>query len=748
MGPDAPRGERLANWAAPALVALVAFLPFARGLLSGASFYFRDLSRHFFPLRLFVAEGLRQGELRYWNPLVHEGEPLPLPPLSYLPDLAHALYPSEWSFSLLLALHVPLAALFFFALARELGLARAAAAGGAAAYALGGFALSAINLYVYAQAMAWAPLVLRGFLRTARGTWRDAALAALALGIALTTSGVEVVAQTVLIGLVLVWPVTPSPRWGRLASVVALGAGLAAYTLLPVSGLVAQSAREGGFPTEVVLSHSVHPLAFVQVFVAGFFGDPAHLAGRFWGQRFFPLGFPYLVSLYLGAAVLTLAALGALEGRVLRRPLVLLAFLAALVCLGHWAGLDAIVEWLEPLRRFRYPSKAFFTVHFAIALLAALGLDSVHRGGEPRPRRRLTLLALLAGSLLAAAPLLPDLLPGRTRWFAAGFFPPEMPWGLRLDRLKFMAADAAQGGVVALALAGVAYAAWRRRLSGAAAAAIMAALVTADLLRAGAGLNAMVTPSFYTLSPEMTALAPRFREAGGRVFTCDVSQSAAYLAAREAIGERQEAWSFALLRETLTPFFNLSAGVPTALSLDLTMLAPRTRVASPDEAACRDLASLLPRLREAAVTHLLSLDRLESDELRLAAPVSPAAVRPLAVYVYSLRDPRPRVEIAGGSARLVREGSGSLEVEVEAPAAGTLVLRQTPAPGWRARIDGRDTPLLITEKEHLAVAVGPGRSRLRLEYEPPRLRTGAAVSALSLLFLVILWPRRNAGMAG
>jgi len=82
------RSERQREWAAAALVALVAFLPFARGVLSGASLYFRDLSLHFFPLRRFALEGLRRGELRFWNPYVHEGVPLSLPPLGYPLDLA------------------------------------------------------------------------------------------------------------------------------------------------------------------------------------------------------------------------------------------------------------------------------------------------------------------------------------------------------------------------------------------------------------------------------------------------------------------------------------------------------------------------------------------------------------------------------------------------------------------------------------------------------------------------------------
>lgn len=741
MGPDPGRGERLATPIAAAVVALVAFLPFARGLLSGACFYFRDLSRHFFPLRRFAAEGLRQGELRYWNPLVHEGEPVPLLPLAYPPDLAHAILPTEWLFSLLLALHVPLAALFFFSLVRELGLGRTAAVGGASAYALGGFALSSLNLYVHAQGMAWAPLVIRGFLRTARGTWRDAAKAALALAIALTTSGIEVVAQTVLIGVVLAWPRRAFPPASRFAAVAALGMGLAAFTLFPLSGLVAASARGTGFPTEVVLSHSIHPLAFLQVLVAGFFGDPAHLAARFWGQRYFPLGFPYLVSLYLGATVLALAALGALEGRVLRRRLVWLSLLAALVCLGTWVGLGAIVEWIEPLRSLRYPSKAFFTVHFAVALLAALGLDSVRHAQDGRTLPRLSALACLLGAPLLAAPFLPRLMPGPTRWFVAGFFPPEMPWDRRLESLGFMAADAAAGGLVALLLGGLALAAARRRLTAAASTAVMAGLVSADLLRAGAGLNAMVTPSFYRLSPEMTAVARRLKEEGGCVFTCDVSQSPAYLATRGALGERQEAWSFALLRETLTPFYNLGPGVATALSLDLTMLTPLTRVASPEEAACRDLASLVPRLRDAGVTHLLSLDPVESAELAREAVVQPAAVLPLAVHVYALRHRRPRFELAGGRVRIVQEKPGLLELEAEAPAQGHLIIRQARAPGWRASVDGREVPLAVNAGGYLLL--GPGRSRIRLAYWPPRLVAGAAASAASLVVLVLLCRRRE-----
>ena len=70
-----------------AAVAAVAALALARGPFSGHPLFFRDLSLYFFPLRRFVLAGLQAGALRFWNPYVHEGEPLALPPVSYPFDL-------------------------------------------------------------------------------------------------------------------------------------------------------------------------------------------------------------------------------------------------------------------------------------------------------------------------------------------------------------------------------------------------------------------------------------------------------------------------------------------------------------------------------------------------------------------------------------------------------------------------------------------------------------------------------------
>ena len=726
------------------LVALFSLLPFLRGLASGASFYFRDLSLYFLPVREFALEGLAAGEVRFWNPYVHEGVPLSLPAIGYPVDLLQLLRPDEAGLSAVLALHVPLAGLLFFALARGLSLGRAAAVGGALVYALGGFVLSSLNLYVHLQAAAWAPLLALALARVLGGGGRGAAaLAALVLAMALSTTGVEIVAQAIVAGIALGGHGRGGRSWGRAALALGLGVAIAAPVLLLVAGQVSGSARGHGFPTEIVLAHSVHPLTLVQTLVGGLYGNLSNLAGEWWGQNFFPRGFPYVLSLYLGAGTLALAWVGARSGGSFARRLVVLAALGLVVSMGRWSGLTGLVDALPALRLFRFPVKAFFTVHLAVALLAAVGLSSLAGADDRRPWRRLAVAAGVLGALLALLPLLPRVLPAATAAFARGFLPPELAADARPATLARVLDDAAVGGAVALAIAAVALLARRAALARPAAAWMVVALVTADLLRTGAGLNPMVTTAFFRPSPPLEARLESLRR--GRVFACSLEESPAYLAGRAARGADHEAWSFALLLETLTPAFNVPLRVPTAMSPDLTMLVPGDRVFSPAEASCRDLDSILPRLREAAVQSVLAVDPLVHPELEPDGVLAPGRIAPLAVRVYRLRDPRPRVEVSG-NARVLSPAFGANEVSlaVEADRPEEVLLRDGWAPGWTAHVDGRPAPLRPRGR-HRSVPVPAGRSRVEMAYRPPGLTAALVACGLGLAVAAVLGRRRREG---
>ena len=70
---------------------------------------------------------------------------------------------------------------------------------GGAVYALGGLALSTLNLYVFLQAFALAPLVAGLLRRAARAGGRWVVVAGAGLGLGLSTLAVEFVGQAVLV---------------------------------------------------------------------------------------------------------------------------------------------------------------------------------------------------------------------------------------------------------------------------------------------------------------------------------------------------------------------------------------------------------------------------------------------------------------------------------------------------------------------------------------------------------------------
>jgi hypothetical protein len=317
------------------------------------------------------------------------------------------------------------------------------------------------------------------------------------------------------------------------------------------------------------------------------------------------------------------------------------------------------------------------------------------------------------------------------------------------------------------------------------AGGLAVALLAADLLRSAAGVNPMVSPAFYQLSPQMSRVAETLHARRERVFTCDLDQAAGYrrvLAQRLAGREPHEALSFAVLMETLTPYFNMPREVRTAYGIDLTMLVPTARVLSPAEAGCRDVGAIVGRLREAGVSRVLSVDPLSHPGLELEHVVVPERIRPLGVHVYRLADalppafvatdvaapgtvfgaaaigeerpgPRttrlddggPTVGAATGEILSFRETPGLLEIDVRAEPATALVVREAHAPGWSASVDGRPVPVARADGRHLAVRVPAGRSRVRLAYRPPHLTAGLVVmgcAAAAVLALAVVGRRR------
>ncbi len=774
----APRASR-GPWLVAALaVAACSVSPFVRGLVGGASFYFRDLSGQFFPGRRFAVEGLLQGQWRFWNPFVYEGVPTQLPPLSYPLELLQLFWPHETGFSALLALHIPLAALAALLLARGIGIGIGIGIWGASVaaliYSLGGFALSTINLYFYVQTLAWAPVMVWSLLRVAESaTARRVGVAALSTAVALSTTGAELIVQAAVVACVLIAATRPR-RLLLTAAPLALAVALCAPMLVTIMASLAGSARQGGFPIEIVLAQSAHPFTLLQVLIADLHGDLADPVNRWWGHNFFPRGFPYIMSLYLGATALALAITGALRGGPRRVPLLLLIGAALLIALGRFGPLAWLAELAPSLMLFRFPIKAFFTVHLGIALLAGLGLDALARA--PRAGRVIAFSATALAAPLIALRLAPRVMPDATAWFVAHFFPPRMSEELRLDRLALLLDDASAGAGIAIVAALIGIAVAGSKLKPRLAGPLLAGLVAADLLRAGTGLNPMVSEEFFKPSETAQRLAVVVAHGEGRVFTCNVGGSPAYWTQWAARGERREIFTFRVSQEALLPDFNMALGVDSAMSVDRTMLVTEDRVLHPDDASCRDLETLLPRLAAAAVDHVISLDPLEHPELEQVAMGRPPRIAPLELRMYRLREPAKRVYIASevitakssddarqlsskpgfiaarraavetapglegaaGRASIASRQPGALELEVDADRPAWVVVREAFHIGWQAHVGEDEVELARANGRHLGVAVPSGRSRVRLRYRPPGLGPALAVSLLAIFAVAML----------
>lgn len=770
MSPRRARGARgepgVSRWL-PLLLVPVALLTDLGAAVPLRTYFFRDATVTFTPLRLFAARELREGRFASWNPYVFEGT-FQLPAL-YPPDLLTAFWPSPALVSWLLTLHLPLAALAAFWLARELGASRPAAFLAGAAYALGGVALSCLNLHVFLQALALAPFVAGTLRRAARLGGRPVIVAAVTLALALSTLALEFVAQAVLLGVVL--GLVASPRVAslrHLALALALALGLAAVPVALTLGLLPETARGAGFGADVALGNAVHPAVLLQSLMPNLFGVPSAPAEAWWGGRFFSKGLPYFLSLYLGPLVLGLAAVGA--GALPRRPRLALFGLAALgfwYALGERGGLAPLLGHLPLVGSLRFPSKALLLPHLAVAVAAGFGVDRLRAG-----TRGWGLLAgtatCAAAACVAVAALLKAGPASLVAWtgVSAAFWP---------HLVEVARGDTAVVLGLAAASVGAAFAVRRGRLAPGLAAAVVVTLAVADLARAGSGLNRQVHPSFFDPLPEMSAL-PLRDPAGGRVFSYGLDHSPVFRDFLGRGGRELTLAGFFLHRQLLGPYTNMLDGLEAAEASDLTAFAPRARELGPSLYDPGAIDRLVPWLRNAAVTRVLSLDPLSHPDLVPLGTVAPGPPG-LAIRLYGLERAWPRAQVACrvieepdperamrrpyapgfdperdvvlasapagrcSRGRVARRGGNASEerFEVEADGDSYLVSRASFARGWVARVDGEDAPVLRANGKHRAVPVPAGRHEVVLRYEPPWLGLGFALNALALLASAAGW---------
>jgi hypothetical protein len=675
---------------------------FAPAIFSGQVPTYRDFVNVFLPYKLHAAHALDRGLFPLWATEPALGAPFHASyqaGLLYPPAGIVWLFPSAFGIGLYLALHAWLGAFGMERLLARRGVSTAPRLLAAIVYALGGFFVSALP-WGHGVVAAWLPLGIVAAEDVVRAPSRGRFLRLVAvLALQILGGAPEAFAQSAVLVCASAWIATGALSRGRRAMLVgaaaALATTIAAAQLLPTGELLGASERVSGLGRDVVMLFSFEPASFLT------FLDPHRIAGGV-VEPIPEHEFPLVWSVYVGLVPLLFAALGAATWRG-RRFSALLA-VSLLLALGRHGLVFPLAYRAAPglIGLFRYPEKFLLGAHFALAVLAAVGLCRWQSSLRRRTRLPVGALSLVLctlaaadlwavhrpallftdfASLIASAPpaVLGKVAPDVRLFHYEREGPSLEPWNPKFaigdDLGAFRRAVWADLG----ANVGLAYG--------------------VGFVADAAGLRQESTAALYRYLRRIPAeQAIRLLRVLGVRFLVgpDAIDSEALQIVRR--GGRGSAWIYRL-RAPGTRIY----------------LASRVR-------AVEGLESALDRLSDA--------DFVPGEDATVAGDCPPIPA--------CLRGPGgaegPRV----ASLRTSDATPEEIRVDVTVSESSLLVVNDSLYPGWRATVDGRAAPILRANGLVRGVVVPPGSHSVSFRYAPVSFRIGLVASAIGLAGAMLL----------
>jgi len=695
-----------------------------------------DFTEQYYPLRRFAAEELAQGRLPLWNPYIYAGQPALADaqssvfyPLTWFAIAASRLQ-GRYTLGLLEAevlAHVFLAGVFTYLFTRRLWSQRTAALAAAIVFAFGGY-LTGFPLHqpTVLETATWLPLLLLCIDRATEGSFRLWALAALSWGLALLAGHPQTALYVGYTALVYAGYAGWRAGQGRgllqmvLGTLAALllGAGLAAIQLVPTWEFIQHSPRavlsyefasNGLRPQELLAlwlpEHGGHPAAYVGVVSCWVIGA-GWLIRRNRQDTSFAL---FWSAIGLGALWLALGRAGGL----------------------YWVFYHAVPGFAL----VRNQERVLLVFGFAAAMLTGLGVRVLAKDLTPELSSRLTRYrqAGLVGLALAGLAALPLYY----RWWAG-----ELRFG-----------DWASRHVLSMVWGalGLLWLAWRLTHRQARPVVLLAllALLAFDLFSSNwrRPLARPSDPWPYPNTAITAFLQARTAEGGepwraategllpgdgnaGIVYGFEdlVGNSplhlADYAAFLETVSELRW-WQLLNVRYVVTKR-ELTHGAlgPVAQEGDL------------------HLYQFWDGLSRGWMVHKAEIvPDQKSAWARLDAPdFNPAQTVVLEEKALNLT--LPETSATGSRVRIMERSPSQLVAEVNAVAPGLVVFGEIWYPGWQAWVDGKRTPVYRANGILRAVPVEAGNHRVEMRFAPVSLRIGAAVSAIALLILALLWSKK------
>lgn len=368
---------------------LLALLFFHTILFTDRTFFLRDIHRWFYPMKYFLAESFKAGEIPFWcshyccgSPFLNDIQSGVFYPIS----IVFLLFPFPLSLNIFIVVHFFLGFIFFYLFVTSLGISRKSALITAISYCYGSYIFATVNTLNNLTTGIWMPAILWAFTRASkRPSPRSYGLTVFLIATAILGGEPQLF---ILLAVVLFFHgvfVVPSlsntegKGVGNGIIIVLLGLGailLAMVQLGPTYLAYQHSARLGGLSYEeasrfslefAMLKHLFLPFPFTENFSSA----TQTLRDFFPGEG----NIPWLFTIYPGCIILPLALLG-FVGFPKKRLIWPLIFLGSLVlALGHNTSIHYYFYKILPI--FRFPEKFMFTASFSLLIMASYGLDAL-----------------------------------------------------------------------------------------------------------------------------------------------------------------------------------------------------------------------------------------------------------------------------------------------------------------------------------------------------------------------------------
>lgn len=701
----------------------LSFLVFGRALvrpnlmISGSDF------TQFYFWESFTRAELAQWRLPQWNPFFFSGYPFLANPqmmVFYPPAWFLRFFPLDYSFGLGMMLHIGWAGLGMYALSRNQNMSRAAAFTSAIMFMLSGVVITHIKgghlEWIYT--IAWLPWVvwawcrtlnLQGF-RNLEDLWNlEGLMSAIIAGIVTAmmflagAARIAAVAEAMAIVLGVWWFVTHPTSFRNLSGVVLqifIGAiimiGIAAPQLLPSLEFASLSSRVNGLPLECASNLSLTLSDFA------FFGLARSPFDQF---------FEWERNGYVGAMAITLAMIGLTNPNRLKWLWIGWGAVGLLLSVGPILPVYPLARDLIPgLAVIRQPFTFIVMITFALAGLAGLGMERVIES----PRRW---HVWIAGALLLIGIVFDVMLyRARPQSYDPSFYG-WMSWLASFSSPRYL--------LTLLSL-------WilSRISHGTVRVTVLLTVLYVDLWFFSY-IAIPILPAPYQLAP-----VPSVFPFEGRILTIPYSSADRSMAARVA-----NAQGYApVVLKSYNDF--VSADRPPSRCPDF----EHAEIDSSDERLLKLLSVSVLDLNGVAKELKDYYPRVAWVGEAVSARTNGEAIKLARAADF---DPTKKVIIEGevnrsassgtGSIRVTEYGTESLTVLIDSTSEGWFYINDVWYPGWKAWVNGEETPVYRANGTFRAVRVSRGQSTVFMQYESSYLSLGIWIAVVTWALIGIVW---------